>query len=99
MSGQSLVRLAIFPARSVDHIRRQCRSGRLFRPADALKIIADKLFVERWLGLAGLIGTRGPETRGIGRERFVDPHKFLAVETELEFCVGNNNSARGGVFR
>src|SRR5579872_1385446 len=99
MSGQSLVRLAIFSARSVDNIGRQRRSGRLLRPADTFEIVANKLLIKRWLGLSGLIRIRGPEARRIGSQCFVDPDEFVSNEAEFEFRVGNDDATRGGVLR
>src|SRR5487761_1003549 len=99
MSGQSLVRFAILGARSVNYIGWQRGRGRLFRPANAFEIVAHKLLVKRRLGFSGLVRIRGPEARRIGSQSFVDPDEFVSNEAEFEFCVGNDDATRGGVFR
>src|SRR5580704_1703307 len=97
-AGDPLVSFAIARARGCHHFRGQCWRGWLLVPADALEIIPHVLLIERGLRAPGLVFIGGPEARGIGRERFVDPDQFLAgTESEFEFRVGNDDAAGGGV--
>ena len=55
------------------------------------------MLIERGLGAAGRELVGGPEARGIGGERFVDPDEFLVEQAEFEFGVGDDDAAFGGV--
>ena len=98
MAGNALVRFPVFVSRAGDDVRRQRRSRRLLVPADPLEIVAHVLLVERRLRLAGSVLIGRPETRRIGRERFVDPDELPAQQAEFKFRIGDDDASLGGVL-
>src|SRR5690348_11737286 len=70
-AGQLPERLFILAAGSGRHVIRQRRGGRLFVPANGFQIIADVLFIERFLALPRLVLVRRPEAGGIWSQNFI----------------------------
>src|SRR5437764_10437045 len=97
-AGETRKSFAIFRARLLNDLPRQMWRGRRFVPVECLQIIAHKLFVETRRADADLVLIRWPETRGIRSETFVDQEQVITQASEVEFCVGDNDSTRGGVF-
>src|SRR5262249_41393494 len=56
-----------------------------------------KLFVERRLRTARLVSGSGPEARRVRRKSFVDPDELILDLAKLEFAVGNEDAAGGGM--
>src|SRR5208282_6476021 len=98
VAGYALIGFPVLLPRSGDHVRRERRGRRLFVPADALEIVAHVLLVKRGLRLARRILSRGPEARGVGSQRFIDPDEFVSEEPELEFRVGDDDPVRRRVL-
>ena len=97
-AGHRLEGFAIFRGRLLDDLGGQGWAGRSLVPIERLEIIAHELFVETRRALADDVLIRRPETRGIGRETFVDQEQFAVDRAEFEFCVGDDDSAFRGVF-
>src|SRR5260370_3346034 len=96
-SGELAVGFAVLGARGRHHILGKFRPRRLLVPTDPLEIVANKLFVVRRLGAAGLITFGRPKTRGVGGQRFVNPDEFVADQAKFELGVGEQDAARLGI--
>jgi hypothetical protein len=53
---------------------------RLLRPGQALQVIPQELLVKALLRAAGLVSIHGPESRGVGREDFVNENEVAVLE-------------------
>ena len=77
-----------------DDLRRQLRPRRLLVPVQRLQVVAHELLVEARRAAAGAVGVRGPEPRGVGRQRLVDQRQRAAlIDAELELGVGDDDAA------
>src|SRR5579864_5775866 len=67
-------------------------------PTGALEPIADVLFVERGLGITGLIAVGGPKARAIRRQHFVDEQDLAGRQrSPFELRVGDQDAATARV--
>src|SRR5215469_7624615 len=96
-AGQNAVRLPVLLSSGVDYLRWQLRPWRGFGPAHPFEVIPHKLFVKGSLRSTGRVVCGGPEARRVWRQRLVNPNQFVIRQAELEFCVGDDNSARLGM--
>ena len=110
---EAFERLAVAGEGALDHLGGQSRAEPVgvgcFVPFagvhEGLEVLADELFVEADLGAAGFPLVGGPVAAGVRRECFVDEHEVARVvvvlgvgwEAELEFGVGEDAAALGGV--
>ena len=61
--------------------------------------VAGELFVEGRLTVAWLIAFCRPEAGAVRCEHLVADHEIaLVVETELEFCIGNDDASGECIF-
>ena len=67
-------------------------------PVEGFEVVADVLFVEGVLTAAGFVFVEWPESGAVGREHFVDEDEFAVENAELEFGVGDDDVASGGVI-
>ena len=75
-----------------DLVRQRGRRS-LLVPLDLFEIIADELLVERGLRAAGCVLVGGPVAGGIRSEDFVGKDDSVRGDAELEFGVGEDDSA------
>src|ERR1700690_671409 len=84
LPGDYLTGFAIFFARCGHHVGGQRGARRELIPANPLEIIAHVLLVEGRLRSSRRIGICRPETRGVRRQRFVNPDELFAQHSKFE---------------
>src|SRR5437867_4866978 len=96
LARQPLVGLDVFVACVGDDMVREPRGGGRFVPIQRLEVISEELFVEAGLAAAGLVLSGRPEPGRVGCQQLVYEDQAPFAKTELEFCVGNDDSALAG---
>src|SRR6266540_2609668 len=93
-AGEPFEGLDVTRACSGDNVLRKLRSRIGLVPVERLAVIARKLLVERGLWAAGAVLVGRPEPRRVRCQRLVRKHQAVVlVQTELEFRVGDEDSA------
>src|SRR5689334_23333410 len=93
MSRQPRVPVEILLACLADDFGRQRGCGGRLVPVECFEVIAHELLVEARRADAECILICWPEARRIGREALVDQDNAAAENPELEFRIGNDDSA------
>ena len=71
----------------------------LLRPVQFVQIIPEELLVKTLLWAAGLVGIHGPESRGVGREDFVNEDEASVLDPELKFRIRDDDPFFGPQIR
>src|SRR5262249_41095594 len=93
-SAQAAERFFVFFPRARHHFRGERGTGGTFVPGQRLQVIAHVLLVEARRVPSRRPSVPRPEARGVRGQGFVDPHKAVVPDSELELRVGEDETAR-----
>src|SRR3954466_11371869 len=95
-AGELAVGLEVAFTGAHDYFGGEFGGGGGFVPGLGFEVVADELFVEGGLVVAGFVVVGGPEAAGVGGEDFVDQDQAAVGElAELELGVGDDDAVRG----
>src|ERR1039458_5005589 len=95
---QSCECLDVLLGGSADYVVGEDGARRSLVPIQCFEVVADELFVKTRLRLARCVRVGRPKTRAVRRECFIDEEQLFAIATAIEFRVGDNDTAPGGVI-